>query len=637
MAKRKAPLPQPNATGLLANFQGYPQPKLVDGRYRHKYGVALRGPALPWQLELLCWSQRLPTGMGEFYHLRRAIELMLPESSWHAWREQRFQSLCDEDDAYHMGNITIRNHSWAGCAASGKTFDAAVFGFFFWLAAPDISYTVLTSTSATKIKQRAWPVIQECYIAAKTLMEEQNLIAPHMLNSSMMLQAMKGDDKHAIFAQAIRPGEVAKAVENLRGVHAPRICCIIDEATGAPEAVYRTIPNMLKGCQEFVLINSANGPMTHLDCFSKLCVPVQGWTAISAQTPRWNTKPVADYQLPGGVCHHFSGADSPNVKAAKTVFPYLYTYENWLRAEENPDIQRTVEFFSQDLGFWPPEGFLNTVLTEELIERGNARGNVEITSQTDAIAGLDPGFGGDKCVLRFGQMGRNRSGKLCVQLTESITILILVDLIEDGKKLPAEYQISRRVIEECSKRGVKPEFLGVECSGTGRGVAAVLIQEFGEIVSVESGGAPSDLQASEEDERAATEVYDRRITEIWFSVQAFVRASHLGGLNEEEVQQFCARTYTKPTRKYVLEKKEDLKLRLTRSPDDADACAVLIDVARQRGMHTRGKRADVVADYWKRLRNSQTELLDPGSMYGEQPITDEPMEEALSGPSWDPA
>ncbi len=637
MATIKPPSPTIDYGGrkLPTNLPGsviYAEPKKTARGYLHKYGVLCSAPLEPWRLELICWYKRHQTGLSPYQHLRRAAEILVPDSLWHPWREDRFKSLCDDDDAYKIGDVTIRNQAWAGPASAGKTNDAAFFAYLYWLAAPDITYVILTSTSRKKIQQRAWSVIQECHLAASSILVEGDSCG-HLLNSTMELQAEKGDSKHAIFAQAIEGGEVNKAVQNLLGVHAPRICVIIDEAPGTPEPIYHTISNMLKGAQEVVIISIGNGPQTRLDCFSRVCTPLAGWDSITVDSSKWKTAARPEFQLPPGVCLHFDGTKSPNVIAKKTIFPFLYTYEDWLRVKDDPDAQRTVSFWSQDRGFWPPEGFVNTLLTVELIERCGARGKVAFDGATTPIGGLDSGFGGDKCILRFGRLGHTRSGAQAVQLDERIEIPILVDARDsDGKPVPAEYQIAERVEREARLRGVAPMNFGIEATGTGRGAAAVLTQEWGEVIWVESGGRPSELMASEEDERPAREVYDRRITELWFSVQAFVKGKQLGGLLEDDVQQFCARTYVFQSKKYSIEKKEDLKLRIGRSPDDADSVAVVIEVARQRGMHTRGPRTDRIAKRFAGELEAQTALYNPDTFY--QPEAPEGL--VISGPTWDP-
>lgn len=592
-------------------------PQFVRGKgYRHKYGIFLPAPAPDWYVELVAWDRpQFDTGAEKIYHLRKCLELLHPDSKWNEWRELCFRSLTEPQYAERLGRTSVRNISWVGAAAAGKTNNAGVFAFCWWLADPPNTCVALTSTSKGKMRQRVWPIIQECWIAFKQKADEIGLTGFKMLNSTMELR-LGDDSKRAIFGQAVEKGELAGAIEKLKGVHAPRIMLVIDEAPGVEEAVYDVVPNMLKGCEDFILVNIGNGPSTHLDAFSNVCTPLNGWGTVNVEHESWRTKPVPRYQLPSGTCIHFDGTKSPNVKAGKTVYPFLYTWENWLRVKDNPTIQRTAQFWSQDRGFWPPEGFVNTVLTEELIEQGNARGQVLFAGSTIPIGSVDPAFGGDECVLRFGRMGKLANGKTAVQVTERIPIPVLVDAVDhSGNKLTVDQQIADRVYDEARKRGVKPNYFGVEATGTGRSVAAFLTQQWGEIQWIESGGKPSDMPSSEEDERPSKEVYDRKITELWFSVAAFVRGNQIGGMCDEDIVEFCSRTYEFVNRKYYLEKKEDLKPRLGRSPDSADSLAVMIFVARQHGMQTIGPRGERILSMWDREIKLQTQLYLERNLY----------------------
>lgn len=546
----------------------------------HRYNVLDVAPINEWQLELNCWRHRLETGMGSYYHLRRAAELLMPASEWHPWREERFRALCDEELVYKLGGVRVTNISMVGCGASGKTQDAATFGFLFWLAAPHESFVVLTSTSKTKMRQRAWPVIQECFNSARNVMDLDGTIGPHMLNSQMELQSEPGDHKHAIFGQAIEAGEVDKAVQNIRGVHANRICLIIDEADGTPDAIYATIPNMLKGCREFVIINSSNGPMTHLDTFSRVCEPVRGWSSVSVDTPRWATKAVPEFQLPPGTCLHFDGKTSPNVLAGKTLYPYLYTHENWQRVADNPDVQNTVQFWSQERGFWPPAGFSNTVFSEALVESHGGRDrDVVWIEQPQPVAAFDPAFGGDDCVLQMGLLGMAAGRKRVLLLTE--TLLVPFD---PSSTEPIDVQIGRLVMEKCKRAGVIPELFGTDSTGTGRGVAALLKDRWSpDIVTVEFGGGASELPASPSDPRPSNEVFSNRVTELWWSAREMLQHDQLKGLGDDAIKQFCSRLYEYKAKKYRVERKDETKARTGRSPDQADAVTVLVDVCRRNG------------------------------------------------------
>lgn len=559
----------------------------------YKYGVQSAEPLPDWKLELLCWAREGETGHSPWFHCRNAINLMWPEHIWHDWSELRFSRFCDPDYSLRDGPVKIRVFSWMGCASAGKTFDSVILGLSWWLAEPENSILSMISTTKDSSRSRMWSVLQERFYEFKELHQVDGF---HLINSSMVVEATYGDRKHAIYTQAVESGELDKTVANIQGRHAPRMFVIVDEAMGTPIQLFSAIPNVFKGAQEVNIIFISNAPLSRQNLFMKLAQPSNGWNSVSPDSVEWKTKAVDAWQIPQGTCLHFNGKHSPNVKAGKTIYKFLYSLEDWHRVEMNPTIQNSPEFWSQDYGFPPPAGFVLTVLTEELIEQGNARGQLEFDdSPKTPIGSIDPSFGGDKCILRFGQYGTLKDGKKGVQLGDVLEIPINVEAVDaDGKKIPAEYQMSSRVMAECKQRGVQPGWFGVEATGIGRGTAAVLTQEWGPVVWIEAEGGATDMPASEEDPRPAKTVFDRRITQLWFNVQAFVKGKQLGGLTEEDCAQFCSRKYDYLNKKYRLEKKEDLKPRLGRSPDEADAVATMIEVAIQHGLETVGPRSERV-------------------------------------------
>jgi len=89
----------------------------------------------------------------------------------------------------------------------------------------------------------------------------------------------------------------------------------------------------------------------------------------------------------------------------------------------------------------------------------------------------------------------------------------------------------------------------------------------------------------------ADELYDRRITELWFAMKSYVEAGQIRGLDALTVEEFSSRLYEWKGRKISLETKKDYKKRMgtedgpTGSPDRADAAAIILEVARTLGFH----------------------------------------------------
>lgn len=555
--------------------------------YPHRYGLKFPIQLPDWLLELRCWTDRYQTGVPPFNHLHSALRLMFPDNVWHDWTEDRFRAFCNPEYEIRDGPVLCRVFSWMGCGAAGKTRDAVLLALAWWISHPDQSIVTMTSTTKDSCGQRMWPVLQSHW---NDLTYLDGVEGPHVVPSSMRLEAIRGERKHAIYIQAVKGGELTDAIANIQGRHAPRMFVVVDEAMGTPEAVFAALPNVFKGATEVNLLFLSNAPLTRHNPFMKLAEPEGGWSSVSPAETFWRTKPIDPWQIPRGVCLHFSGQNSPNVKAGKTIYPFLYSFENWRRVEGNAEIAKTPQFWSQDLGFPPPEGALFTVLTESLVEAKDGRGRHTFMSWAQPIAGLDPSFGNDECKLVFGVMGDISGGLQGIQVAEHMTIQIDVTAKDsNGRTIPPEYQIAHRVMSECQARAIPPTRLGVMAGGN-PGVIGVLLQEWGDVVSIQESGAASEAPASTTDPRPANEVYDRRVSELYFLVRSLVEGAQLKGLYDDAIEQLCARLYDieKSRRRLCIEMKADFKPRFGRSPDDAEAIIAMCAVARDQGVEPAG-------------------------------------------------
>jgi hypothetical protein len=569
-----------------------PEPKR---KLKRKYGRTWDPKFADLTIELACFSLGWPEskgGLGKYGHFRKAAEMLFPDLVWHDWLEAQIQSLCGYEHAVIRPNSEIRTVAWAGCGTSGKTFASGLYIFVWWLAGMGESIAILTTTTKDMVRKRVWPVVQKLYHSARRKLAEEykldvnSVNLGHLLDSKTTLQASKGDDKHAIFAIAVRDGETSKAVANIQGQHAPRILIAIDEATQCPEAIFACVPNLRKACQDLTVLVIGN-PETHLDPHGRVCEPRSGWSSISKDSAMWPTKGVPEWQIEPGVCLHFAGALSPNVLQGKTTIPFIYTLEDH-QAALNARGEQSLAYWKYDAGFWAPEGVCNTVLSEPMLENHGAMVERFVFRQAaTVIAALDPAFGGDKCILRFGLLGDLDSGKMGLSLSERIEISI-----NPEDKQEAEYQIARQVKAHCEARGVKPEHFGMDATGTGRGVFAVLHAQWSNrILRVEFGGSPSDEPVSDSDLRPASQAYDRRVTELWFGVRELVLADQLAGVDRDLAIEFCTRQFVMKGPKYAIETKDQVKPRLGHSPDDADCVAVMVELARSLGVRPKGLSA----------------------------------------------
>jgi hypothetical protein len=540
-------------------------PQLIE----HKYGLKFPIKVPDLELELYCFRNRLAPKegcLGPYAHARKAAKMFWPELSWNPWLEDQIESLCEQDFV-----------GWAGCGASGKTFSATLFAMLWWVAKPTSSAVVLTSTTAKMIRKRMWANLQELYRKAPGY-------PGNMVDSKMSLQAVKGDDRHSISAIAVAEGNTAKAVANIQGIHAERVMVVIDEATDTPEAAFEACTNLSKGCKEFKMLVIGN-PASKFDPHGKFCTPERGWRSVTIEDTKWITQ--------RGICVRFDGMKSPNITEGRNKYKYLINRDQVEIAMKHEG-EQSPTFWKYTRGFWAPDGMVKTVLSESLIEVHRPHREILFKREVRNVAALDPAFGGDRCILRFGKIGESVDNKVSILFTDIVHISPNATLPD-----PVHYQIAAQVKNECVKRGVQPSDFGMDASGEGGGLADILTREWGPMHRVEFGGAPSLLPVSDEDPKPCSEAYDRKVTELWFSMRKWVIEERIGGLDIPTLQEFCARMFDDSKRKIAVETKGIMKQRTGKSPDLADAAVVLLDLARKTSSLEPGsKKLDEV---WERL------------------------------------
>lgn len=560
------------------------------------YGTTFKfPPESQLEIELVLFRER--RGLGRFAHFQNVVGILWPKTIWNPWLVRQCQSLCD------YGRV-----HWAGCATSGKTFAQAIYAMVWWLCAPTKSTVIFTSTTAKMIRRRVWPVIQMLYNSAPKM-------PWNMVDSELILQASKGDRKNAITAIAVNEGSTAKAVGEIQGMHNERMLVMVDEAPETRDAAFEATANLEKGTLEFQFVTAGN-PVSFFDQHGRACEPLAGWYSVTVDSDEWLTKD-------GGICLHFDGTKSPGLKDSKLHF--LYSEKDLqndlrLRGEKSPS------FWKFCRGFWAPDGTTQTVFNEGLVFKHRAQEPKRFMSETRAVAGIDPSTsaGGDEIILRFGRVGDLENGVMAVDVSPFAVIAggpILPSVVSiriDATTVrtdPAEAQIARATVAECVKRGVQPSDLGCDATGATHGVASRIIEEFGnrEITLVYFGGLASKAPISVSNKKTGSETYKDRVTELWFTCREFLIHGQLGGLDPTTIVQFCAREYEEVGKPVVIEveSKTKMKSRFGRSPDHADALAVLIAVVKK-NVNPGGGVITHVNDSWEKAARDNDDIWDNG-------------------------
>jgi hypothetical protein len=508
------------------------------------------------EIELLMVGDADPSrvsGISRGQHIKHVIAMLWPDviRSWNDWNELALWAWTN----YREIGVT-------GCAAAGKTFTFTLLSLVEYLAKPMATRVALTSTTVPSLRGRIWSEMM------KFVRPAVPLFGLNVVDSQTKIQFQKGDDRSSIIALAVDSGAVEQAVGKLQGVHLPRMVIMVDEAAQTNPAVFSARANLEVGTDFYHFIAIANAS-SMFDPHGLFCEPRMGWGSINDDDEHWETK--------SGVCVRFDGLKSPNVKAGRIVYPYLFSQDNVEIIRKNFG-EGSLEWNSYCRGMWSKSGARNTILDSAMIAEGQARDKVIWAGGgLKTIAALDPAFTteGDDCILRFGRVGKAADGMMMLELTEVVRLNLM-----DDPNYPLFYQVADLTIEELERRGVQPQDFALDATGAGAGIADIISQRWQSgFQRVSFGGSATDGAISVEDTRPAKQVYANRVTQLWSQIKVVVMGGRLRGLDDQTARELCARIYTLKNEKTLLESKKELKKRTKgNSPDRADALALLVEL-----------------------------------------------------------
>lgn len=543
-----------------------------------------------FQYDRMAFALRTPIEQGAPLRIKlfkRITDQLLPgHFEWHDWTYRTIEPLCDLDVAEKESGKCYKLMGYPGCAGAAKTYNVISFACAWWLMAPTISSVTLISTSKESLKKRGWSEVLKCY---------DGIPGPrfgNMVGSRMIWQAIKGDDKHAIFGKAVEEGPINKVADDIKGIHTERQMIVIDEATSVPAAIYEACGNLYSYPREFILVLIGN-PLNRKDQFGRFCEPKDGWTSVTVDTGEWIGKP--QEQVGNRVPHivTFDAEKSPNIIAGREVSRHLPTKEG-VAAAQRAGGGQTPSYWQNFRGFWPSEGLVKTVFSESSLKQNDAMGKHQFTGEKFQIIGFfDPAFGGgDKPALRFAKLGMISGGKWGI---ESLPPKILP--IDANSLNPVHFQLTEQLRRECETitiNGVRyscpPENLGIDATGEGGGLCDIVQRTWSRhVIRVEFGGAASEDSASLEDIRPANEIYENKRAEMYFRTRDMCNHGQLKGVDKATSEEMITIMFEdqKPDgssrRRIVIQSKKSYKELYKKSPDLTDSLIGLSEVSRQKG------------------------------------------------------
>lgn len=509
-----------------------------------------------------------------------------------------FYDLCVPDAHHYFAEGSIHHNS-------GKTHESAWIYLCEWFSDPENTAVLVSSTDLRGLKLRVWGELSSLWERA---VQRFDFLPGHMLDSSTAITFTSLEDveqgerkvrdmRQAIIGIPTVQGGKSVGLGKWQGIKQKKVRLIADEAAAMSGSFLSAFSN-LNNNEDFRAIILGN-PADIGDPLGKAAEPIDGWDAHMQpdKTSVWKTR------FMNGACVNLIGTDSPNFdfpESEPARFKYLISREK-IADTATFFPKDSYEFYAMCVGSMKIATLSNAVLTRRLCEQNKAFEPDVVwdgASRRTRVYFVDAAYGGDRCVGGWGEFGKVISGETVLVLHPPVIIPILANLDQEP-----EHQISVFVKDQCTALAIRPENMGHDA--TGRGSLGTFLARVwsAQTNPVESGGAPTERPVSADiftndppgsgasawgriGRRLKTcrEHYSKRISEYWFSVRYAVMAVQIRGLTEEVVEEFRMRKWTRTSGDRIeLESKSDMKERIGRSPDLADWCAGVVEMARRRG------------------------------------------------------
>lgn len=506
-----------------------------------------------------------------------------------------------------------------GPTSSGKTANAALYAVTMMIIFRKTMTIKLVSTSATSAEDRV-------YGAAISLFEKSFYGRNPLIEGDGKFHVLQGSDRRILYLRAgetmdergqikakmtkdllagiqlvpvQRGAEGQGAVRRLMGIKAGQKLLIVDEAGDCDPSIFREdmLINWAKANKGWSQVAYMWNPTWTSRRAVGYMEPVGGWTDedYHQDSPGWATKR-------DGWVTCLNGLDTPNRRwrtfndkkrqKDETIapFPFLLTTSDIEDAEKKcPEGRDSPAFMRMAVGFLCDESKSETVLTYRSVSEAGADGFAQWTGEGSYnLIGCDPNLaGGDRFAICVGKIGYAYDKLNKKKVFLEIDSFRYVPFVKKEQGSAEAGQV-RYVHEMCAELGIGAESIATDCTGASMSFvnAAEMAMGGKQFHRVHFAAAPSERTAGPGEIRTAADKFADAKSEICYSVRdylPFIRNLK----NEDAIDQGCSRTYEIRGRdKLVVERKADFKERQGISPDEFDALAILVDLAKTMGLGT---------------------------------------------------
>lgn len=545
----------------------------MPATHRRKYGIDWPAGTADHWIELILWKKfrehpyshaNLLNPVSE--HLLRAIPMLFSKDQVvvHPWMDVQAYSWTYDDFAM-----------WWGAAGCGKSQSLGLFTLLDYIVDPGETFSLLASTTKDMLLLRSYASVTQ-HLGFLKLNKKFHVPFKYVAQSTSIVPEGLSDEESLnlrckIKGVAVQQGTEQEARSNLQGVHSKYVRLILDEVAGMRPAAMEA-RNNLSQCDYFKLIGACN-PESWNDLAGKFSTPKDGIASVNLDSESWET--------PWGKVYRFDAFKSPGLQDPKKYrfLPTQTTIERIIKANAGNEDAPAVWTFLR--AFPPPQGSERTVITNQMVETYRMKEPVEWNDNYTTIAAVDPAFtaDGDNAVMAIARVGLDVAGNnvICFHRKEYLRI-------EASSKVPVVQQIVEQVRDICVDENIEHEHLGFDDSGN-QSVADAFEMLTGKTgcYRVNFAAKAPQIPVSSVNPALASEKYRNVVTWLYYAVLEFAQRGQIRGLFPEACDQFCRRRLGEKQRPLTLETKKDFKKRTNGgSPDEADACAIAVGLARER-------------------------------------------------------
>lgn len=375
-----------------------------------------------------------------------------------------------------------------------------------------------------------------------------------------------------------------------------RLFVFLDEIENVPSGVWSDIDNVLSNLDqvdsEGLKIFGAYNPTQQQDEVGRRAEPRTGWKDFDIENDfEWESQR-------GWQVLRLDGERCENVIQNRIIYPGLQSRAGLERIAKNAGGRTSGGYLSMGRGAYPMHGMEATVFNPSILAK--ARGDLIWLEPPSPVGGADLALeGGSRAVFTVGRAGMATGVKYPPSLEFPLGNTVMFK-DKSGQVVPrfclqADQQMplpkgdtvamSRALITLSRKAGIKPELLCIDRTGNGAGVHDLMKTDWSPLIwGVNYSGGTTDLKIMEEDQKVASEEFDRIDSELWFAAAAWMEFQVLMlnpalDLSLLTVQMSNRRFRTVAGRRKV-ESKKDYKSRGNESPDEADSLTLFVHAAR---------------------------------------------------------